>query len=104
MKNTTDYATFHECVWACWDNVAFMKEYRRLTGHKLNGTQRIVIEFMIDRETGYRPDPLDDKEARQFFEFVRDHIWLPLVFQHSVHRSTHPIGPGAVTQGDHDNG
>lgn len=71
--------TFVDCVSACWNNAAMMKEYRRLTGHALGEDKRKPLEKMIDAATGYVPSAVDDAEARAFFEFVRDCIWLPLL-------------------------
>ncbi len=71
--------TFHECVFACWDNPDFMREYRRLSGHAIGKDRRAPIDRMIDTTTGYTPPALDDKEAVAFLEFVERVVWLPLV-------------------------
>ena len=55
-------------------NKEFMREYRRLTGHRLGDGP--VIDRMIDESTGKLED-----EARQFYVFVRDHIWMPVIAQ-----------------------
>ncbi len=76
--------TFADCVWACWNNDAFMREYRRLSGHVLGEDRRTIIERMVDATTGYTPPPLDENEVRSFLNFVRDHIWLPVVTGHTM--------------------
>ena len=73
--------TFEECVWECWDNPDLMREYRRLTGHALGKDRRSTIERMIDSATGHEPPALDEAEVRHFLNFVRDHIWQPLVWR-----------------------
>lgn len=70
--------SFYECVDACLRSSEFMKHYRRLTGHALGVDARQNIERLIDEATGHSPPPVDEKEARFFFAFVRDYIWLPL--------------------------
>ena len=74
--------TFTACVYACWDNPDLMREYRRLTGATLGGNLPVsALDAMIDRATGHDPSALDDEEVRAFLTFVRDCIWLPLVFK-----------------------
>ena len=57
----------------CLSTPDFMKEYRRLSGHSLGRAAPIIM--MIDKATGKT-----DAEAKEFFEFVREHIWWPVVF------------------------
>lgn len=71
----TERVTFTDCVWECWGNAAFMREYRRLSGHTLGLDARSPIEKLIDGATGHEPT-LSEVEARQFLDFVRDHVWL----------------------------
>lgn len=63
--------TLQETIELCLGNAEFMREYRRLTGHRLGGGP--IIDQEIDKATGKLND-----EARQFIEFVRDHIWWPV--------------------------
>jgi|GEM_PF-4188553 len=70
--------SFPECVNACLRSSEFMKHYRRLTGHALGLDARQSIERLVDDAVGHSPPPVDEKEARFFFTFVRDYIWLPL--------------------------
>jgi hypothetical protein len=77
------YESFQQCVFACWENRDLMREYRRLTGHKLGLDVRTTLDKMIDNVTRHVPDTLDAHEAHQFLTFVRDCIWLPLAFAES---------------------
>ncbi len=73
----TEPLTFSRCVLACWQHPEFMHQYRRLTRAKLGLVPKVhPIEAMIDQATG--APVLDPKEARAFFDFVRDCIWIPV--------------------------
>lgn len=64
--------TLRAAIEVCLATPEFMAEYRRLTGHALGtGTP---LDREVDRVTGRL-----DTEAEQFFTFVRDHVWLPVV-------------------------
>ena len=66
------FISFEETLEECLKTPELLKEYRRLTGARLgNGS---TIEMMIDKSTGYH-----DKEWKDFFDFVRDYIWMPVV-------------------------
>jgi hypothetical protein len=69
--------SFETCVWKCWEDPEFMREYRRLTGHALGQDRRAAIERLIDDTTGHVPS-LDEREARAFLDFVYEYIWAPL--------------------------
>jgi hypothetical protein len=71
--------SFQDCVFECWENPDFMRQYRRLSGHELRLELREPLEHLIDAATGYEAPVLEDEEVTQFFEFVRDHVWLPVV-------------------------
>lgn len=71
--------SFKKCVWDCWNNAEFMAHYRRLTGHALGADKRSTIEHLVDRATGYKPSSVDEAEAVEFFDFVRDYIWIPVL-------------------------
>lgn len=60
--------TLQECVTACWDDPAFMREYRRLTGSDL-GLSR-GLNFEIDLATGHF-----EAQALAFIAFVRETIF-----------------------------
>jgi hypothetical protein len=79
MSDKVGAPSLERCIWECWENQDFMREYRRLSGHALGQDRRQGIERLIDQATGHEPPVIDDKEARQFFEFVRDVVWLPVL-------------------------
>ena len=70
-------ASMNECIGATLDDADFMAEYRRLTGSRIGLDDRPPIVKMVDRVCGHVPAP-DEKEARAFYEFVRDYVWLPV--------------------------
>ena len=72
MKN--EVPTLEETIRICLETPELVKEYERLVGEKLVPTTPIHI--MIDEATGY-----DKKKAHDFFDFVRDYIWMPTVME-----------------------
>jgi hypothetical protein len=73
--------SFARCVLACWDDRAFMREYRRLTGHTLGQDCRSTIDRMIDDATAApfdKQESINQAEARAFFRFVYEIVWAPL--------------------------
>jgi len=69
--------TLQECIIECAGREDLVREFNRLTGCRLGQSlERTGIERMIDEATGY-PGESDD-DMRQFCEFVRDYIWLPV--------------------------
>lgn len=70
--------TFQQVVLQCFGDSEFMAQYRRLSGAKLGLDERSLLDRLVDRATGNRP-AIDEAEARAFFEFVRDHIFAPVV-------------------------
>jgi len=74
VSDEPETITFSDCVMECWDNAAFMREYRRLTGSKIGSDPRTQIEKMIDAAAGHDPT-IDEAEAREFFAFVRKYVW-----------------------------
>ena len=73
--------TFEEVVLECVGNKKLVKEFNRLLGTHINEDNRSPIHLMIDKTTGYQEeiDKKKDKELRQFFAFVFNCIYLPLV-------------------------
>lgn len=70
--------TFERAVFACWDNAEFMRQYRRLTGAQIGlRPTRDPFSAMIDAATGV--PTIDPKEAADFFRFVRDYVWIPVL-------------------------
>jgi len=55
-----------------------IEQYERLKKVKLF-PNRSPIAMMIDEATGYHG--LVEKDWKDFFDFVRDYIWLPVVLQ-----------------------
>jgi hypothetical protein len=70
--------TFSEACSECIANEDFVREWNRLTGHKL-GVSRSPLEAAIDKACGYNPD---EKAMPDFVEFVHECIWLPLINQY----------------------
>lgn len=64
--------TFAGAVMECFNDKDFMREYRRLAKTDF-GLSR-GIEYEIDVATGRF-----DAEARKFFDYVREFVWLPIV-------------------------
>jgi hypothetical protein len=64
--------TFEDAVRECLGNASFMREYRRLAKTDF-GTSR-GINLSVDLATGHF-----DAQARAFFDFVMEFVWLPLV-------------------------
>jgi len=79
MESDKRPPTLRECIDACLGNQDFMREYRRLHGHALGLDTRNALDQMIDAATGYRSPAVSETEARQFFEFVRDYVWAPVL-------------------------
>lgn len=78
MSDEPETITFSDCVMECWDNAAFMREYRRLTGSKIGSDPRTQIEKMIDAASGHDPT-INEVEVREFFDFVRKYVWETFV-------------------------
>jgi hypothetical protein len=68
--------SFPDAVHECFTTAEFMAEYRRLTGSTLGLDDRTPIARLVDEATGHGPW---DGEWRDFFLFVRDFVWLPVV-------------------------
>jgi hypothetical protein len=67
--------TFEEVALRCVNDKGLVKEFYRLTGHKL-GSPRTPIQKAIDDACNYDPD----KEAfPDFCKFVFECIWIPLL-------------------------
>lgn len=66
--------TLEETIKLCIQTPELIKEYERLLDKKFVPSS--PIEKMIDEATGY-----DKKLAHDFFNFVRDYIWMPVVAQ-----------------------
>jgi hypothetical protein len=66
---------FSEVCAECLANDDLVREWNRLTGHRL-GVSRLPIVQMIDKACGYNPD---EKAMPDFISFVWNYIWLPLV-------------------------
>jgi hypothetical protein len=73
-----EFPSFAEAVHATFFNREFMSNYRRLTGSKLGLDSRSGIERAIDEATGFDPH---EPEWGPFFEFVRDYVWLPVLWK-----------------------
>lgn len=74
--------TFEDAVLATWNNREFMENYCRLRGAKTllaAPDSRSAIERMVDEAAGHQPYAIDKREAHEFFEFVRDYVWLPVL-------------------------
>lgn len=69
--------SFRRTVITVWQNTEFMAQWRRLRGSTLGRDTRKPIEQMIDDACGVYHTGGSDEDFREFFEFVRDHIWLP---------------------------
>lgn len=78
MIDEPETITFSDCVMECWDNPAFMREYRRLTGSTIGRGSKAPIDWMIDEVTGNNPT-LDAAEVRKFLDFVRKYVWETFV-------------------------
>jgi hypothetical protein len=72
---------FEDCVMACFANREFMTEYNRLAGSHLGQPKppASAIEALVDQAAGFDPSAIDEDEAIEFFQFVRDFIWIPVV-------------------------
>lgn len=67
--------TFEEVCSRTLENENVIKEFNRLSGHRL-GQRRTAMETMVDKSCGYDPD----KEAMpDFVAFVYEFIWKPLM-------------------------
>ena len=71
MRNKYDFA--YACS-VCLGNKDFVKEFNRLTGHKL-GVPRTPIEKMIDEACGRDPDA---KAMPDFVNLVYELVWSTL--------------------------
>jgi len=74
MTDNMNIPTLEETIKMCLENQEFMKEYERLLGQKLVAGS--PIEKMIDEATGY-----DKKLTNDFFNFIREYIWMPVVVE-----------------------
>lgn len=66
---------FQETVMKCYDDDDLIKEFTRLTGHKLKAP-RSRIESLIDNACGYNPD---EAGMIEFIAFVDKYIWSPML-------------------------
>ena len=66
--------TFEQCVKEAWNTPDLVEQYKRLTGARLGGG--LPIERMIDDASGFK-----EKEYTDFFNFVRDYIWIPVLLK-----------------------
>jgi hypothetical protein len=66
--------TFEEVVLVCWHHPEFVHHFNRLNGTSLGKDKRLPIEKLVDQAAGYEPG-IDEKEAFQFFDFVKDVVW-----------------------------
>ena len=57
-------------------NEEFMHHWRRLTGTTIGLDTRTPLDRMIDKATGHEPE-VNEPEARELYEFIRDYIWAP---------------------------
>lgn len=64
--------SLEETIKECLANKELVIQYRRLTGARLG--MGSPIERIIDEKTGY-----DEKEFFDFFNFIKDYIWMPLI-------------------------
>ena len=73
--------TFQDAVMECANEPRFVSEFNRLTGCKLDFTdKRSPIEKIIDDATGYPyPFKINKEDVHKFFDFVFEYIWLPLI-------------------------
>jgi hypothetical protein len=67
--------TFQEVCNICISNEDLIREWNRLTGHKL-GVSRLPLIIGVDKVCGYDPN---EKAMPDFINFVFKYIWLPLV-------------------------
>lgn len=68
--------TLQETIQEAINNPDLVAQYERLKKVKLF-QKRTPIETLIDEATGYHG--LNEKDLKEFFDFVRDYIWLPLL-------------------------
>jgi hypothetical protein len=66
--------TFEDTCKFCLECKELVREWNRLTGHKLRVSRSPII-MAIDRACGY--DPHTEAMA-EFVDFVYEFIWLPL--------------------------
>lgn len=66
--------TLEDAITEAVNNRELVREYKRLTGAQLGGGA--PIKRMIDKATGFA-----DKEWFDFFNFVRDYIWMPVLMK-----------------------
>jgi len=74
--------TFIDVCKECISTKDFVKEWNRLTGHRL-GFMCTPFETAIDKACGYDPDIT---AMPDFVDFVYKYIWLPLVKQEAWER------------------
>lgn len=60
------------CIEEALKNREFIEQYDRLNNTNIGGRGREPIEQMIDKHTSKQKS-----DAYQFFDFVRDYVWLP---------------------------
>lgn len=75
MKNSNVVITLETCIREALNTPEFIEQYNRLNGSRI-GKPRAPIEQMIDKITGYEKD-----QMYKFFNFVRDYVWIPLLYQ-----------------------
>lgn len=71
---------FKECVEECLKNQGLVNEFNRLYGCKLGIDNRSLLDKIIDSATGNQL-AIEEKETgeiRQFVEFVKEYVWIPL--------------------------
>jgi hypothetical protein len=78
--------TFPELCAMCLENNDFVREWNRLTGHKL-GVTRTPIEIAIDKTCGYDPN---EKAMPEFVDFIMEYIWLPVAMQEMKRHGIEP--------------
>ena len=66
---------FQEVVMKCYDDDDLIKEFNRLTRHKLK-TPRSKIEALIDDACNYNPD---EAGMVDFIAFVEAFVWRPVL-------------------------
>lgn len=66
--------TFHETLTHCAKERSLVRQFERLTGHQLLGSEK-PLEVMIDKATGWEPS---SEALDAFVRFVWECIWVPV--------------------------
>lgn len=77
------FITFEQAALGCLENSEFMANYRKLRGSRVGLNTRSPIERMVDEACGAPPGDVSEQEWREFFEFVRDYVWHPVIVEQS---------------------